>query len=103
MGDFRIARGFRRNSIRGVQGEWAGEDRKAIQQFLLRFAQEPIAPVERRAQCPLPRKSRTAPKGQSHEAVAQAEGHLLYAKLSGARRSELDGQWYAIEPPADRG
>jgi hypothetical protein len=37
------------------------------------------------------------------EAIAQADGHLLNVKRGGARRGELDGQGYAVEPPADRG
>jgi hypothetical protein len=62
-----------------------------------------MAPIERRAQCPLPRKRRAAAGRQQREAIMQARGYPFNAENRGASRRELDGERYAVEVPADRG
>jgi hypothetical protein len=62
-----------------------------------------LAPIERRAQCPLPRKRRAAAGRQKREAIAQAGGYPLNAENRGASRHELDSERYAVEVPIDRG
>jgi len=62
-----------------------------------------MAPIERRAQCPLPRKRRAAAGRQQREAIAQAGGYPLNAENRGASRRELDSERYAVEAPTDRG
>ena len=88
---------------RRIDGEAGGEDGQATQQQALRLRQQLIAPVERRAQRPMPRDCSAAPAGQQREAIAQAGGHLLDPQHGRAGRGEFDGERYAVEVPADRG
>jgi len=62
-----------------------------------------MAPIERRAQCPVPRKRRAAAGRQQREAIAQAGDYPLNAENSGASRRELDCERYAVEVSTDRG
>lgn len=50
IGDVRVARDLRRDGARGIDRDWAGEDRETAQQFTLCLAQQLIAPIECRAQ-----------------------------------------------------
>jgi len=71
----RIESGIRHDGGGGIDGESAGEDGQAPQQPPLCFRQQFMAPIERRAQCPLPRKRRAAAGRQQREAIAQAGGY----------------------------
>ncbi len=51
----------------------------------------------------MPWQRGTASTSQQRKAIAQAYGNLLNAERGGARRGELNGKWYAVEPPADGG
>src|SRR5271169_6720032 len=45
----------------------------------------------------------TAASRQQPEPIVQAQGNLLEPKSGSARRRKLDGEWDAVEMPADRG
>ena len=56
---------------RGIEREAAGKGRQASARYALGLGQQPIAPVERRAQCLLARQRRADSAGEQPEAVVQ--------------------------------
>ena len=96
------ARALRRHGARGVQREWAGEDREATQQLTLRLAQQLIAPVECRTQRPMPGQRGTAATCQQRETIVQSARDLLDAQCRRPGGGELDGERYAVKMAANR-
>src|ERR1700692_2869871 len=80
----------------------AGENGKTSHDQALRLGQQLIAPVQRCAQCLVPRQSRSAAARQHSQAIIKTCGDLLDAKRGDASRREIYGQRDAIEAPTDR-
>ena len=79
----------------------AGEDRQARQHHPLGFAQELVAPVERRSQRLMPRHCRAMSAGEEPETVVKTSRDALNPKGCGAPRRKLDRQRDAVEAATD--
>ena len=79
------------------------EDRQAGKQPAHLLVEQFDAPGDRRLECPVPRQCRSPTPCQQAEGIGQAIQDLMWCQRSGARRSQLDRQWNAVEPAADLG
>lgn len=87
--------------LRGRQREAAGERTEAAEDGLLVGRQQPVAPLERGAQCLLPCRRIAAAGGQQAEALVEARAHAFDAEQRHPRRGQLERQRNAVEFAAD--
>jgi len=85
-----------RNRLGGFEAERAAEDRKPPQNDTLGFGEQPIAPVERRPQCLVPRQGRSPTGNQQIETVVEAGGYLPDAERGGKRRRQIAATIMAV-------
>jgi hypothetical protein len=85
-----------------VQAEGGGKDGQAAEDHAFGLGQQLEAPVERRAQGPMPRERRPPAASQQIEAIIEVGGKLLEAQHGGTRCRQLYRQRYAVELTAHR-
>ena len=78
------------------------EDGKTAKHDPLEFGKEPVTPVERRLQRPLPRRRGARPKPQQGQPLVKKRGGLLQPVSLDASGSQLDRERHAVELSADR-
>jgi hypothetical protein len=101
-----LARGdprARADLLGGFQGGAACEDREPAPEHLLGLVEQVPAPVDHRAQCPVPGQRDPAAAGQQPEPVVQAGRDLVRGQGAQPGRGQLDGQRHAVKRPADPG
>ena len=86
--------------LRGFERETSRKDRQPTQRLLFVGRQHLVAPIQRRSQGVL--SLHAAPSAdQQAESIVEPLEDLLDGELGHLRRRQLDGQWDAVEPPAD--
>src|SRR5581483_662379 len=86
-----------------AEREAAGEDRRASEQQPLILAEEGVAPVERRAQGPLPRRQVAGAADEQVESPLEPLLDRRQGQRAHARGRQLDRERQAVEPSADPG
>ena len=89
------------NLRRRLERAASGEDGEAPEQPPLVFGQQVPAPVDQRLEGLLARQRRPPPAGEQPEAISKPHRDLLHRQERHARGRQLDGQWNAVQPPAD--
>ena len=85
----------------GLQGKAASEDRQPAEHNALRLGEQLVAPVERRAQCLVPRQCRPMAPGEQTEPIVQPRCNFLYPKRRATGRRQFDSQRDTVETTAD--
>jgi hypothetical protein len=87
--------------LRRVQRPPSDEHRRPAEQGPLIWAQQIVAPRQRRPQRPVPVRTVAGPAGQQPHAVPQAERELARGEQVQAGRRELQGERKPVEPDAN--
>ena len=89
------------DGLDGVERPAAPEHRQPLQQHPLGVGEQLVAPVDGGSQRALPGLRGARAGGQQGEAVSHPPGELVERQGRDAGGGELDGQWHAVEMPAD--
>ena len=98
--DQRLAVAVAHRSCRFVRAA-AREDAETVEEALLGFAEQRVAPLDRRAQRLLARRHVTGPARGELESAGQHRAQLRHGHLTRSRSSELDRERQAVEAPTD--
>ena len=106
LGDSSDGFPFRERRVRhdaggGFQAEAAREHGQPPQHDAIGLGEQPMAPIESRAQRLVARQRRTAAAGEDVKPQIQSAGEPFYPERRRARGCKLDGERYAVEAAAD--
>ena len=76
----------------GLQGAATGEHRQALEQALLVFAQQIVAPLDGPSQRLLARRQVARAAGQQRQPTFQVGEHGLRREMANAHRRQLNGE-----------
>src|SRR5258708_20527222 len=82
--------------LRHIQGPAAREYGQSAQQHLLSLAEQIVAPVDRGAECPMPRCIFAHGSTKDLGVVLQSVGKLRYRQYANACRGEVQPEWKPI-------
>ena len=89
------------DGARGRKRETAGEDREASQNYLLRLAEQTVAPIERGGHGAMPRRGRAATARQQPQALLEARRNPPNPESLDTGRRVLDRERQPVELSAN--